>query len=93
MGYCLLPKKPWGSLTSNPIVGGFGEEDIEIVLQDSLCVQGLLFFFAYVILAQIFLVLREKQFEKVQLSEMNFYIRGFINIKFVTRIKSLLIIL
>nr|QFQ48064.1 cytochrome f [Plagiopetalum serratum] len=59
-------------LTSNPNVGGFGQGDAEIVLQDPLRVQGLLFFLASVILAQIFLVLKKKQFEKVQLSEMNF---------------------
>lgn len=59
-------------LTSNPNVGGFGQVDAEIVLQDSLRLQGLLFFLASVILAQIFLVLKKKQFEKVQLSEMNF---------------------
>nr|YP_010598611.1 cytochrome f [Koenigia nummulariifolia]WAL02645.1 cytochrome f [Koenigia nummulariifolia] len=58
-------------LTSNPNVGGFGQGDTEIVLQDPLRVQGLLFFLASVILAQIFLVLKKKQFEKVQLSEMN----------------------
>nr|QVX29003.1 cytochrome f [Galactia jussiaeana] len=59
-------------LTSNPNVGGFGQGDVEIVLQDPLRVQGLLFFLASIILAQIFLVLKKKQFEKVQLSEMNF---------------------
>ncbi|KAD3640070.1 hypothetical protein E3N88_29293 [Mikania micrantha] len=59
-------------LTSNPNVGGFGQGDAEIVLQDPLRVQGLLFFFASIILAQIFLVPKKKQFEKVQLSEMNF---------------------
>lgn len=59
-------------LTSNPNVGGFGQGDAEIVLQDPLRVQGLLFFLASVVLAQIFLVLKKKQFEKVQLSEMNF---------------------
>nr|YP_010247274.1 cytochrome f [Marathrum capillaceum]UFO89707.1 cytochrome f [Marathrum capillaceum] len=59
-------------LTSNPNVGGFGQSDTEIVLQDPLRIQGLLVFFASVILAQIFLVLKKKQFEKVQLSEMNF---------------------
>ncbi|XP_074283193.1 cytochrome f-like [Silene latifolia] len=73
-------------LMSNPNVGGFGQGDAEIVLQDPLRVQGLLFFFASVILAQIFLVLKKKQFEKVQLSEMNFYIRGFINIKIAQRL-------
>ncbi|RYR44118.1 hypothetical protein Ahy_A08g040502 isoform B [Arachis hypogaea] len=59
-------------LTSNPNVGGFGQGDAEIVLQDPLHVQGLLFFLASIILTQIFLVLKKKQFEKVQLSEMNF---------------------
>nr|YP_010145029.1 cytochrome f [Elsholtzia densa]QQL92433.1 cytochrome f [Elsholtzia densa]QVL24902.1 cytochrome f [Elsholtzia densa]QWV61541.1 cytochrome f [Elsholtzia densa var. ianthina]WCH61685.1 cytochrome f [Elsholtzia densa] len=59
-------------LTSNPNVGGFGQGDAEIVLQDPLRVQSLLVFLASVILAQIFLVLKKKQFEKVQLAEMNF---------------------
>ncbi|KAI9128106.1 hypothetical protein K1719_001099 [Acacia pycnantha] len=59
-------------LTSNPNVGRFGQGDAEIVLQDPLRVQGLLFFVASIILAQIFLVLKKKQIEKVQLSEMNF---------------------
>nr|YP_009240160.1 cytochrome f [Sciadopitys verticillata]AMO00723.1 cytochrome f [Sciadopitys verticillata]BAK86707.1 cytochrome f [Sciadopitys verticillata]BAW34579.1 cytochrome f [Sciadopitys verticillata]BCK60748.1 cytochrome f [Sciadopitys verticillata] len=59
-------------LTNNPNVGGFGQEDTEIVLQDPLRVQALLLFLASVILAQIFLVLKKKQFEKVQLAEMNF---------------------
>ncbi|CAF2381046.1 unnamed protein product [Brassica napus] len=43
-------------LTSNPNVGGFGQGDAEIVLQDPLRVQGLLFFLGSVVLAQIFLV-------------------------------------
>ncbi|KAM3340661.1 hypothetical protein P3S68_028295 [Capsicum galapagoense] len=47
-------------LTSNPNIGGFGQGDAEIVLQDPLRVQGLLFFLASVILAQIFLVLKKK---------------------------------
>ncbi|KAJ4739412.1 Cytochrome f [Rhynchospora pubera] len=59
-------------LTSNPNVGGFGQGDAEIVLQDPLRIQGLLFFFTSVIFAQVFLVLKKKQFEKVQLYEMNF---------------------
>nr|YP_009109074.1 cytochrome f [Corallorhiza mertensiana]AIW51543.1 cytochrome f [Corallorhiza mertensiana] len=59
-------------LTSNPNVGDFSQGDTEIVLQDPLRVQGPLFFLASVILAQIFLVLKKKQFEKVQLYEMNF---------------------
>nr|WIA67745.1 cytochrome f [Apopellia endiviifolia]WKW94954.1 cytochrome f [Apopellia endiviifolia] len=59
-------------LTNNPNVGGFGQGDAEIVLQDPLRIQGLLLFLGSVILAQIFLVLKKKQFEKVQLAEMNF---------------------
>lgn len=59
-------------LTNNPNVGGFGQEETEIVLQNPLRIQGLLLFFAFVILTQIFLVLKKKQFEKVQLAEMNF---------------------
>uniref|UniRef100_A0AAU7YSC6 Cytochrome f n=1 Tax=Elaphoglossum sinii TaxID=3136286 RepID=A0AAU7YSC6_9MONI len=59
-------------LTNNPNVGGFGQEEVEIVLQDPLRIQGLIAFFLAVVLAQIFLVLKKKQFEKVQLAEMNF---------------------
>nr|YP_010879087.1 cytochrome f [Coniogramme japonica]WHE42738.1 cytochrome f [Coniogramme japonica] len=59
-------------LTSNPNVGGFGQGEVEIVLQDPLRIRGLLAFLASVVLAQIFLVLKKKQFEKVQLAEMNF---------------------
>ena len=59
-------------LTNNPNVGGFGQEEGEIVLQNPARIQGLLVFFALVTLAQIFLVLKKKQFEKVQLAEMNF---------------------
>nr|YP_010291218.1 cytochrome f [Juncus gracilicaulis]ULQ66808.1 cytochrome f [Juncus gracilicaulis] len=59
-------------LTSNPNVGGFGQGNAEIVLQDPLRIQGLLLFFTSIILAQVFLVLKKKQFEKVQLYEMNF---------------------
>jgi len=59
-------------LTNNPNVGGFGQKDTEIVLQNSTRVQGLLVFFSFVVLTQVFLVLKKKQFEKVQLAEMNF---------------------
>lgn len=59
-------------LTTNPNVGGFGQKDAEIVLQDPARIQGLLLFFAFILIAQIFLVLKKKQFEKVQLAEMNF---------------------
>jgi apocytochrome f len=59
-------------LTTNPNVGGFGQGETEIVLQNPLRVQGLLLFFAFVLFAQVFLVLKKKQFEKVQLAEMSF---------------------
>ncbi|KAB2040564.1 hypothetical protein ES319_D02G092700v1, partial [Gossypium barbadense] len=48
-------------LTINPNVGVFGQGwDAEIVLQDPLSVQGLLFFLASIVFAQIFLVLKKK---------------------------------
>jgi apocytochrome f len=58
--------------TNNPNVGGFGQAETEIVLQNPLRVQGMLVFFSFVILTQVFLVLKKKQFEKVQLAEMKF---------------------
>jgi apocytochrome f len=60
------------ALTNNPNVGGFGQGETEIVLQNPARIQGLLVFFSFVLLAQVFLVLKKKQFEKVQLAEMNF---------------------
>ena len=60
------------SLTNNPNVGGFGQRDTEIVLQNPSRVQGFLIFLICILLTQIFLVLKKKQFEKVQLFEMNF---------------------
>lgn len=60
------------ALTTNPNVGGFGQAETEIVLQNPARIQGLLLFFTFVLLAQVFLVLKKKQFEKVQLAEMNF---------------------
>jgi apocytochrome f len=59
-------------LTNNPNVGGFGQKDVEIVLQNPARIQGLLVFFVFVLTAQVLLVLKKKQFEKVQLAEMNF---------------------
>nr|ALO63116.1 apocytochrome f of cytochrome b6/f complex [Chloromonas perforata] len=59
-------------LTSNPNVGGFGQKDVEVVLQNPARIQGLLVFFVFVLLGQVLLVLKKKQFEKVQLAEMNF---------------------
>ena len=60
------------AFTNNPNVGGFGQGETEIVLQNPARIQGLLVFFALVLFAQVFLVIKKKQFEKVQLAEMNF---------------------
>jgi apocytochrome f len=60
------------ALTINPNVGGFGQADGEIVLQNPDRIKGLLAFFFIVTLAQILLVLKKKQVEKVQAAEMNF---------------------
>ncbi|WP_159783358.1 cytochrome f [Sodalinema gerasimenkoae] len=59
-------------LTTDPNVGGFGQKDTEIVLQSPARIQGLLGFFALVTVAQIMLVLKKKQVEKVQAAEMEF---------------------
>jgi apocytochrome f len=59
-------------LTSDPNVGGYGQVETEIALQNPQRVQGLLLFSFFILMAQIFLVLKKKQFEKVQLFEMNF---------------------
>jgi apocytochrome f len=59
-------------LTDNPNVGGFGQADREIVLQDPRRIQWLLAFFGAVIVTQILLVLKKKQVEKVQAAEMSF---------------------
>lgn len=64
--------KTGDALTSNPNVGGFGQKDTEIVLQDANRVGWLIAFVALVMLAQIMLVLKKKQVEKVQAAEMNF---------------------
>jgi len=59
-------------LTLDPNVGGFGQEETEIVLQNPNRVKGMIVFFFTVTVAQILLVLKKKQFEKVQAAEMNF---------------------
>jgi len=59
-------------LTKNPNVGGFGQTEAELVIQDGYRVAGLLRFFRAVFTSQILLVLKKKQFEKVQLAERNF---------------------
>ena len=60
------------ALTLDPNVGGFGQTEGEIVLQSPNRVKGMIVFFFTVTVAQILLVLKKKQFEKVQAAEMNF---------------------
>ena len=59
-------------LTNNPNVGGFGQKDTEIVLQSPVRVGGMIAFTLAVMFAQIMLVLKKKQVERVQAAEMNF---------------------
>jgi apocytochrome f len=59
-------------LTLNPNVGGFGQTEIEIVLQDPARIYGYLAFCISIIVTQSIFVFKKKQFEKVQLAEMNF---------------------
>ena len=61
--------EPGKALTADPNVGGFGQLDTEVVLQSRARVIGLIIFFAGVTLAQIMLVLKKKQVEKVQAAE------------------------
>jgi apocytochrome f len=56
-------------LTNDPNVGGFGQVDAEVVLQNPVRIYGLLALFALVALAQILLVLKKRQVEKVQAAE------------------------
>jgi apocytochrome f len=60
------------ALTMDPNVGGFGQNETEIILQNPNRIKGMIVFFFTVTVAQILLVLKKKQFEKVQAAEMNF---------------------
>jgi apocytochrome f len=60
------------ALTNNPNVGGFGQKDAEVVLQDPSRVGWMIAFVCLTMLAQIMLVLKKKQVEVVQAAEMNF---------------------
>ena len=59
-------------LTKDPNVGGFGQNEAEIVLQSPARIQGMIAFFVVIAISQIFFVIKKKQWEKVQKSEMNF---------------------
>jgi apocytochrome f len=60
------------ALNTDPNVGGFGQEDSEIVLQNPIRIIGYLAFCLCALVTQILLVLKKKQFEKVQAAELNF---------------------
>ncbi|MEQ9238843.1 cytochrome f [Coleofasciculus sp. E2-BRE-01] len=60
------------ALTTDPNVGGFGQVDGEIVLQDPARIKWLMVFIVAIMFSQLFLVLKKKQIEKVQAAEMNF---------------------
>jgi len=60
------------SLNTDPNVGGFGQEDSEIVLQNPVRIFGYLAFCFAVLISQVMLILKKKQFEKVQAAELNF---------------------
>ena len=60
------------ALNVDPNAGGFGQEESEIVLQDPLRIIGYLIFCLCALMTQILLVLKKKQFEKVQAAELNF---------------------
>jgi apocytochrome f len=51
-------------LTNNPNVGGFGQAETEIVLQNPARVQGLIVFLGTIFLTQIFLVLKRNKLKK-----------------------------
>lgn len=59
-------------LTINPNVGGFGQAETEIVLQSPSRIYGYLAFCVSVIITQSMLVFKKKQYEKVQIAELDF---------------------
>ena len=59
-------------LNADPNAGGFGQEDSEIVLQNPIRIFGYLAFCFSVVLTQVLIVLKKKQYEKVQAAELNF---------------------
>nr|YP_010386000.1 cytochrome f [Pterothamnion plumula]UPO65070.1 cytochrome f [Pterothamnion plumula] len=60
------------NITNDPNVGGFGQDETEIVLQNPTRIKGMIAFLFTVTLAQIFFVLKKKQWEKVQAADLNF---------------------
>jgi len=60
------------SLNLDPNKGGFGQEETEIVLQNPVRIIGYLVFCFFVVFTQVSLILKKKQFEKVQAAELNY---------------------
>ena len=60
------------ALTTDPNVGGFGQTERELVLQNPNRIKGLIAFLIAISLSQILLVLKKKQVERVQAAEMSF---------------------
>ena len=60
------------ALTKDPNVGGFGQTETEVVLQDPNRIYGFMAFSFSIIITQVMLVLKKKQFEKVQIAELDF---------------------
>lgn len=59
-------------ITENPNVGGFGQNETEIVLQSPARIYGYLAFVISIIITQTMFVVKKKQFEKVQIAELDF---------------------
>jgi apocytochrome f len=59
-------------LTSDPNVGGFGQEETEINLSRPETVKGIISFFISIACAQLVLVLKKRQFDNVQKFDKNF---------------------
>ncbi len=59
-------------VTENPNVGGFGQAETEFILQSPARIYGYLAFVVSVIISQAMFVFKKKQFEKVQIAELDF---------------------
>lgn len=59
-------------VTEDPNVGGFGQAEVNIVFEDTVRIKLLVAFLLSVAVAQICFVIKKKQFEEVQKTELNF---------------------
>jgi apocytochrome f len=59
-------------ITKDPNVGGFGQTETEITLQNPKRIIGYMIFVLFILITQVLLVLKKKQFEKVQAAELDF---------------------